>query len=153
MSSMAKPGFYKGRQISDYEIGVYGERAKTLKRNKELDKAEELLLNLVDATEEKSKATGMGVIPWYYDELAKIYHKQRAYQSEVAILERFSRQKHAPGSIPPKLIARLENARQATGTRTPFLETSSKVEDEILKEFAAWDEERKLQKESDSSDD
>jgi len=125
MSSMTKPGFYRGRRISEYI-----EQVKSLKHNKELDKAEELLLNLVDATEKESKATRMGVAPWYYDELAKIYH------------ERFSRQRHAPGSSPSKLVARLEKARQAIGTRTDLLETSSRVEEEILKEFAAWDEKR-----------
>ena len=145
---MTKPGFYRGRRISEYI-----EQVKSLKHNKEQDKAEDLLLNLVDVTEKESKATGMGVAPWYYDELAKIYHEQRNYQSEVAILERFSRQRHAPGSSPSKLIARLEKARQAAGTRTDLLETSSKVEEEILKEFAAWDEKRELQKKDDSSDD
>jgi len=132
---MTKAGFYRGRRISEYI-----EEVKTLRHNKELDKAEDLLLNLIDATEKESRATGMGVAPWYYAELAKIYHEQRNYQSEVAILERFSRQRHAPGSTPRKLMARLENARQATGIRTDLLETSIKVEEEILKEFAVWDE-------------
>jgi len=149
---MAKPGSCEGRQISHYEIGVYAERARILMRNGELDKAEELLLNLVDATEKDSKAMDMGVTPEYYNKLAKIYHRQSDYQSEVAILERFSRQKHAPGVGPPKLIARLEKARQAAGNRTPLLAVASHLEDELLKEFTAWDKERKLQKRSDSLD-
>ena len=152
MSPMAKSGSCKGRQISHYEIGAYAERARVLVRNGEPDKAEELLLNLVDTTEKESKATGMGVTPEYYNKLANIYHKQRDYRSEVAILERFSRQKHAPGVGPPKLTARLEKARQAAGNRTPLLEVGSDLEDELLKEFTAWDKERKLRKKSDNSD-
>jgi pimeloyl-ACP methyl ester carboxylesterase len=43
--------------------------------------------------------------------LAIIHRKRKDYQNEVAILERFANQKHAPGVKPQKLLERLEKAR------------------------------------------
>ena len=130
---MDKPGFYKGRDFT-----TFVEDVKTLMRNKELEKAEELLLHLIDANEEGSRATGMGVAPWYYGKLAAIYHRRRDYAAQVAILERFAGQKHSPGSMPRQLEARLEKARLATGMETPLLKTQGDAETEILEEFDVW---------------
>jgi hypothetical protein len=74
-----KPGFYKGRHFSTYAGEIVD-----LKRTKQLERAEELLIHLVDATEEMSRATGMGVAPWYYRQLAIIYHSQMDYTAEIA---------------------------------------------------------------------
>jgi hypothetical protein len=74
------------------------------KRSDKLDVAEELLLELINAIEEEAKVKNWGVAPWYYDELAKIYRKKKNYVQEVAILERFAEQKHAPGMKPAKLL-------------------------------------------------
>ena len=36
----------------------------------------------------------------------------KTYAKEVVVLERFSIREHAPGATPPKLLERLEKARQ-----------------------------------------
>ncbi len=101
------PGYYNGRHFTTYVREV-----KELKKKGDWEKAENLLLELVAATEADNAATGMGVAPWYYEELAKIYRRRRQYDKEVKILERFAAQRHAPGVTPPKLLTRLERARQ-----------------------------------------
>lgn len=102
-----KPGYYKGLHYTKYV-----DQVKRLKSSGNYDKAEELLLHLIDAVEAEAKAEGCGVAPWYYEQLAIIYRKRKDYQAEVAILERFARQKHAPGAMPPILLDRLVKARK-----------------------------------------
>jgi hypothetical protein len=53
----------------------------------------------------------LGVAPWYYEELAKVYRKNKNYVQEVSILERFAKQKHGVGVKPKKLLERLEKAK------------------------------------------
>lgn len=60
----------------------------------------------------ESASEGFGVAPWYYEQLAIIYRKQKDYLREIEILERFAKQKHAPGVTPQKLLERLEKARK-----------------------------------------
>lgn len=85
-----RPGYYNGRHYT-----TYVEEVKNLKSNGELEEAERLLLELVKATEEENKKEKMGVAPWYYEHLAIIYRKQKNYDKEISILERFSKQKPA----------------------------------------------------------
>ena len=106
-SPMVGPGYYRGRHYTTYVSDV-----KDLKRSGRLEDAEALLLGLVEATEAQSAEENCGVAPWYYEELAKIYRRRRAYEMEVRILERFARQTHAPGVKPGKLLDRLERARE-----------------------------------------
>jgi len=102
-----KPGYYMGRHFTTYVPDVKG-----LKKQGKLDEAEKLLIQLVGATEAENRASGYqyGVAPWYYEELAKIYRKQKDYATEVTILERYFKQKRAPNK--PKLLERLEKAKQ-----------------------------------------
>ena len=101
------PGYYKGRHFTTYVSDV-----ASLKKRSRLEEAEQLLLELVKATESENVIEGWGIAPWYYEELAKIYHKQKVYAKEIAILERFARQKHAPGIMPPRLLERLKKAKE-----------------------------------------
>lgn len=80
-------------------------------------KVERYLLALVDATEAESDATGHGVDPWPYGELARAYRERRDYRAEVGILERFARRRHATGPQHPHLLARLEKARTLLAQR------------------------------------
>ena len=109
-----KPGYYKGRHFITYDGDV-----EKLKRKGNLKGAEALLLQLVAATEAESKATGCGVVSWYYEELAKIYRKRKDRKSEIAILERFAKKKHPPGAESQMesqiLIDRLKRAKQLKG--------------------------------------
>jgi len=102
-----KPGFYKGKHFSDYVPEI-----TSLKKGENYKDLEILLLKLVEATEADDKATNSGVAPYYYEELAILYRKQKDYAKEVAILERFMSKRHAPGVKPAQLEKRLEKARE-----------------------------------------
>ncbi len=101
------PGFIEGKHYTSY-IDAF----KQLRREEKLDEAEKLLLKIIEATEAESNYTGHGVAPAYYEYLAIIYRKQKQYGKEVAILERFIEQTHAPGARPPKLKERLKKAKE-----------------------------------------
>ena len=100
------PGTVRGRHFTEYV-----ETVKELRRQGDEEAAEHLLLELIDATEAEAHAEGLGVAPWYYEQLAILYRKQGCPEKEVAILERYAAQEHAPGVSPPKLLARLEKAK------------------------------------------
>lgn len=93
--------------INGKHFTQYYEEVIQLKKEKKYDEAIDLLLKIVDATEEESKAKGWGVAPGYYEQLAIIYRKLNLLKEEKQILIRFSNQKHAPGVLPPKLLERL----------------------------------------------
>jgi len=101
-----RPGYYKGRHFT-----TYVEEVKALKRKEQLEEAERLLLELVKASEAEDKVDKLGVAPWYYEQLAMLHRKRKDYAAEVEVLERFARQRHAPGVTPSRLLARLEKAR------------------------------------------
>jgi DNA polymerase-3 subunit epsilon len=101
-----KAGYVDGKHYTEHI-----ERVKFLKRDGDYDNAERLLTRLVDAVEEESKTLENGVTPWYYEQLAIVFRKRKDYVSEIAILERFSKQRHSPGVSPPKLLERLEKTK------------------------------------------
>lgn len=102
----AGPGMVDGIHYTDHV-----ERVKGLRRIGQEEEAEALLLQLVEATEAEAAGEGLGVAPWYYEQLAIIYKKRKDFDAEVRILERYAEQTHAPGVKPPKLLERLEKAR------------------------------------------
>ena len=102
-----RPGYFDGRHFTEYV-----ETINSLKRGQRTDEVIALLLKCVDATEAESHWEGCGVAPGYYQQLAIIYRKEKRFADEVSILERYDRQKKAPGSLPPKLADRLLKARE-----------------------------------------
>jgi len=110
--SNEEPGYYLGKHYTEYV-----ETVNELKRAGELEKAEQLLLELIKAVESESKAEKFGVAPWYYEQLAIIYRKRKDYSKEIKILERFARQRHAPGASTPKLLERLQKARELAASK------------------------------------
>lgn len=84
---------------------------KLQKRLGQNDEAIALLLEIVDAIEREAAAYNDGVAPWYYEQLAILYRKQKRFADEVAILERYDRQLKAAGARPAKLAERLGKAR------------------------------------------
>jgi len=56
-------------------------------------------------------------VTWYYEQLAILYAKQKDRTTEIAILERYDSQRHAPGVGPSKLAARLEKAHSRINRR------------------------------------
>lgn len=105
------PGMVRGRHFTEWVEAV-----KNLRRQGDEEAAQELLLQLVDATEVEARAGGYGVAPWYYEQLAISYRKCGSPEDEVAILERFAQQPHSPGVSPPKLLERLERAKLHLGS-------------------------------------
>jgi len=99
-------GKVDGRHYTDYVEDV-----KELKRQGRIQEAEDLLLRLINAVEAEAKEMNWGVAPWYYEQLAIIYRKQKRYEDEVAILERYEKQIKAPGVGPSNLAQRLEKAK------------------------------------------
>jgi hypothetical protein len=100
-------GYVRGRQVSAYFAEV-----QKLRRENLLDEAIQSLLALVDATEEDSLFTGLGVESAYYEELARIFRKRKEYGKEIQILARYSEQRHTSGdSRQEKLKQRLEKAK------------------------------------------
>lgn len=100
------PGYYKGKHYTDWADTV-----KKLKREDRLDDAESLLMMLVDATEAESRVEGLGVAPLYYQQLAIAYRKKKELDNELEILERYDRQKKAPGTLPKQLKERLQKVK------------------------------------------
>jgi hypothetical protein len=90
------------------------ERVKQLKRDGKNSEAIAILLESVNATEAESTfaGEGWGVAPWYYEQLAILYRKEKQYRSEVEILKRYENQPKAPGVGPEKLAARLIKAQE-----------------------------------------
>ena len=113
-SKTNKPGYYNGKHYTEYAGSI-----RILRKGGEEDTAEKLLLNLLDAVESESASKGVGVAPWYYEQLAIIYRKRKDYLKEIEILERFARQKLATGASPPKLLERLEKARKLASKHIP----------------------------------
>ncbi|MCF6095420.1 HIRAN domain-containing protein [Thermovorax subterraneus] len=106
-SKTEKPGYYQGKYYTEYVDLV-----KQLKRAGEYEKAEKLLIALIEAVESESIEKDWAVAPWYYEQLAIIYRRQKNLTKELEILERFSKQKIGPGATPPQFFKRLETVRK-----------------------------------------
>ena len=96
----------RGRHYSEWHVEV-----KRLRAMGDEEEAVALLLDMVAATEAESRAEGFGVAPAAYGELAVIYRRRKDAAAETLILERFAKQKHAPGAMPPKLLERLASLK------------------------------------------
>jgi hypothetical protein len=81
------PGYYQGRHYT-----AYVEQVRMLEREGSFDKAAQLLLRLIDATEAENNVERSGAAPWYYKELAYIYRVRGNHAAAQAIIERFNRQ-------------------------------------------------------------
>ena len=95
------------------------ERVERLKAENKVEEAIKLLLRLIGETEAEAQAHGVdwGVAPWYYQQLAILYRKEKRYHDEVQILERYECQPRAPGVGPEKLAERLIKARRLRDAR------------------------------------
>lgn len=106
-----KPGYVDGVHYTEHVASI-----NNLKRAQRNDEAIALLLRCVDATEAEDRVNRWGVAPGYYEQLVILFRKQKRFQDEVSILERFSKQRKAPGSLPPKLEVRLAKAKDLLAT-------------------------------------
>lgn len=89
------------------------EKIKQLKSDGENEQAIKMLLRAVEATEAEAKAAkdDSGAAPWYYEQLAILYRKEKKYQQEVEILEQYERQLSPRYAESHKFVSRLEKAR------------------------------------------
>lgn len=91
----------------------YLARVEQLIQENKNEEAIQILLRMLDATEKEAQKKKEGVIPMPYQQLANIYHKEKRYNEEVEILERFEKQPKSPGSLPKVLAERLVKARES----------------------------------------
>jgi hypothetical protein len=70
------------------------------------DEAEPILLGICETMEADTQVGT--VAPWYYEALADLYRRAGQGDRERAVLERYARQRHAPGVKPARLAARLQ---------------------------------------------
>ena len=116
-------GFYDGTPLGTYgDIGTYsfdfaktmttGEGGMCTTNNQEL-------ANMMcryrshGITRDTNLMLNKNEGPWYYEQLALIYRKNKDLLKEHAILERFESQRHAPGRKPETLMARLAKVRES----------------------------------------
>lgn len=97
----APPGYIDSRHFTSYV-----EKVKALKRAGRLSECKSLLLKILDANEAQARIPGGVLAPWWYEQLAIIYRKQKNYTAEVAVLERHAAQ---PGSF--GLVLRFHKAK------------------------------------------
>lgn len=111
-----KAGSINGKYYTEYIDLV-----RKLKREKKHQEAIDLLLRLIDAVEREAKLDksygGDGFCaPWYYEQLAIIYRKEKRYSEEVAILERLQKQNNYLHEIAKKRLKKakaLQNKEKA----------------------------------------
>jgi len=120
----SEAGYFAGKHFTDYveQIETLLAHGHTPGEERE---AERILVRLVDATEAEDRVQGDGVAPWYYETLADLYGGQDRLDDELAILERFARQRHAPGASPPRLLARLERRKHELAGDVQWLAENS----------------------------
>ena len=106
---------YEAGKIDGLHYADHVETVQSLKRQDRHDDAVALLLRLVDAVEAQNAIDNAGVPGWYYEQLAIVYRKLKRPEAELAILERFSHQKPAPGPAQDKVLERLAKVRARLG--------------------------------------
>jgi tetratricopeptide (TPR) repeat protein len=92
----------------------YIDLVRELKREKKHQEAIDLLLRLIDAVECEAKVNkshgGDGFCaPWYYEQVAIIYRKEKRYSEEIAIVERLQEQNNY---LHESAVKRLKKAKE-----------------------------------------
>ena len=109
------PGLYAGRHYTEYV-----ELVKQFKRDGDLDAAEKLLLHLLTAVEKESEADRATPAPWYYEQLAIVYRKQKRFEDEIGVIGRHRERLQALGfDIEAEELARLNKATALRAPRRP----------------------------------
>ena len=101
-------GIVRGRHYTEYV-----EVVKALKRQGALEEAEALLLEMIEALENESRATGLAFAPWYYEQIAMVRHIKRDFGGEVAIIERCLALYTGPSGPRDALIRRPDRAGES----------------------------------------
>jgi hypothetical protein len=102
----------KAGSVDGKHFTRYIEDVKQLKKEKNHTEAISLLTKLVDATEKESSVSGSDIAPWYYEQLAIIYRKEKLINEEIEILERYEQKTKVLRDKPSKLQSRLVKAKE-----------------------------------------
>ena len=105
-------GLVDGKHYTEFVDTV-----KQLKREKRHADAIELLLKLVDAAEEEARAESWWAAPWYYEQLAIIFRKEKDDEAERAILVRYGDFQSSQGKASGLFDERLEKVIVRMGKR------------------------------------
>jgi hypothetical protein len=107
-------GSFNGKHYTEYI-----EYVKQLKRQQKYDEAIKLLLEIISAVEREARmaeklnwGAPWFIAPGYYKQLAIIYRKEKRYDKEAEILERYCDQTKAPGARVSELEQRLIKANE-----------------------------------------
>lgn len=92
--------------------------AKDLASSGDIEQAIIVLLADIDTEEAECKKNGYGVTGRSYKALADLYKKQKRYDDEYLVLERFVTQRRARGAIQDKLAERFMAARRKRDKET-----------------------------------
>ncbi|WP_225744838.1 hypothetical protein [Marinilactibacillus sp. Marseille-P9653] len=95
-------GYYCGKHYTEYV-----DQIKQLKREKKNQEAINLLNELVLVVESESAINQAGIPPFYYEQLAILYRKEKQSDKEVKILERYIEVTSQYGDPSKKLVERL----------------------------------------------
>jgi hypothetical protein len=98
-------GIVRGRHYTEHV-----EVIKALMQQGAFEEAEALLLEILEAIEHESRATGVAFEPWYYEQVAIIRHLNGDFAGEVAIIERCLGLYSGPTVPRAALTRRLERA-------------------------------------------
>lgn len=96
-------GYYLGKHYTEYV-----EQIKQLKREQKNQEAIDLLNELVLVVESESAINQSGLPPFYYEQLAILYRKEKQSDKEVEILERYIEVTSQYGEPSKKLVERLD---------------------------------------------
>ncbi|MFT6188791.1 MAG: hypothetical protein ACJAW8_000609 [Oleispira sp.] len=102
----------KAGSVDGKHFTRYIEEVKQLKKEKNHTEAISLLTKLVDATEKEFLVCGSDIAPWYYEQLAIIYRKEKLINEEIEILERYEQKTKVLRDKPSKLESRLVKAKE-----------------------------------------
>ncbi|MBB5754632.1 hypothetical protein [Prosthecomicrobium pneumaticum] len=110
-----------GRDLSleAQRIGDFWARIRTIEAAGDIDGSIRLLLGECDLTEQTDERMQWGVAPAPYWRLAILYRRRKQFADELAILERYDRQRKAPGSMPARLADRLQKVRTRNARLAP----------------------------------
>lgn len=104
-AAVSMPGYIGGVHHTAYVSAI-----RALKTSGQRGDLEQLLLRLIDVTEEEARHTRCAVSSGYYHELSRLYRKAGDTTKEQAVLRRFAAQTHAPGARAARLVKRLTDA-------------------------------------------
>lgn len=104
-AAVTMPGYIGGVHHT-----VYVSAIRALKTSGQRADLEQLLLRLIDTTEDEARHTRCAVSSGYYHELSRLYRKAGETAKEHAVLKRFASQTHAPGARSARLVKRFTDA-------------------------------------------